>query len=86
MVLALSLCLFLVLNNLLLVYFLFKAIRGNFRTLERERNVHNAQMNQILDRLAHAEGKPWTLPPRPLSEPSYDPDNDPELQTHWKEV
>ena len=64
------------------VYFLIKANRGISRTLERERNVHNLQVNQLLDRLAHAEGRPWTLPPRP-EEPPQGPEL---LETHWEEV
>ena len=57
------------LGMVLALYFLIKVLKGNIRQLERERNVHNLQVSQLLDRLAHAEGRPWTLPPRPVEEP-----------------
>lgn len=71
------------------IYSLINALRGNIRLLERERNVHNAQVGQLLDRIAFAEGRPWNLPDREvdkLPDPLYDPDEDTELQTHWREV
>jgi hypothetical protein len=74
---------------LVTIYSLILVLRGNFRMLERERNIHNAQVSELLDRLAHAEGRPWNLAPRPVEpmpEQPYDPENDPELQTDWKEV
>jgi hypothetical protein len=71
------------LDLLLSLYLLINQDKGISRVLERERNVHNAQMNQLLDRVAHAEGRPWTLPPRPVDPVSEEPE---QLYHHWREV
>jgi hypothetical protein len=79
-VLSLTLALCLVMG--IAFYFLIKVVRGNIRQLERERNVHNLQVSQLLDRIANAEGRPWTLPPRPLVEVKTE--EEPDLE--WREV
>jgi hypothetical protein len=79
----LSLTLALLLAMAIAFSFLIKVVRGNIRQLERERNVHNLQVSQLLDRIANAEGKPWTLPPRPVVEVKEE-EEPPDLE--WREV
>lgn len=75
----------LVLNGLLVLTLssLLLLLRGNIRTLERERNVHNQQVSELLDRVAHAGGKPWTLPPRPVEPVSEETEL---IDYVWREV
>lgn len=75
----------LILGVLLSNYFLIKANRGNFRLLERERNVHNQQVSELLDRLAHAHDRPYNLPDRPLKiSPPAQEEEAPDLE--WRAV
>lgn len=73
------------LNLLLSVYSLFNQNKGNVRILERERNVHNAQVSELLDRLAWKDDKPYGLPPRPpiVQEPEGETEV---LEYQWREV
>lgn len=40
--------------------------RDLLRIIERERVQHRVEVGNLLDRLAVAHDKPWTLPPRPV--------------------
>lgn len=40
--------------------------RELLRVIERERMRHRDELAVLLDRLAAANDKPWTLPPRPV--------------------
>lgn len=43
--------------------------RELLRLIERERVQHRQEIANLLDRLAVANDKPWTLPPRPVETP-----------------
>jgi hypothetical protein len=45
--------------------------RSLLRLLEREREAHAAERARLIDTLCNLAGKPWTLPPRPITD--YDP-------------
>lgn len=49
--------------------------RDLLRIIERERAQHRQEIAGLLDRLADACGKPWTLPPRPVEDPEPEPDD-----------
>lgn len=38
--------------------------RELLRIIEQERKQHRGELSGLLDRLANAQGQPWTLPPR----------------------
>lgn len=48
--------------------------RDLLRMIERERAQHRVEVANLLDRLALANDRPWTLPPRPVeAEPESAP-------------
>ncbi len=76
--------LFILLVMGLALYSLILFLRGISRTLERERNVHNTQVSELLDRLAWKEDKPYGLPPRApavVEEPEIEAGAE-----YWREV
>lgn len=48
--------------------------RDLLRIVERERQAHRVEIANLLDRLAAAHDRPWTLPPRPV-------DDEPHVET-----
>lgn len=45
-----------------------------WRQLREERAQHRVEIQNLLDRLAAARDKPWTLPPRPIERPALTED------------
>lgn len=46
------------------------------RILEREREAFAAERQRLVDVICNLSGKPWTLPPRPITE-NREPQEDP---------
>lgn len=45
-----------------------------WRQLREERAQHRLEIQNLLDRLASAHDRPWTLPPRPIERPALTED------------
>lgn len=58
---------FIILCEAIALYIGISIIRGYSRERERTRNVHNLQVSELLDRLAHKQGVPYNLPDRKLT-------------------
>lgn len=41
--------------------------RQLLRMLEREREAHAAERARLIDQICNLSGRPWTLPPRPIT-------------------